>query len=134
MKLVEALTSEEAIQGTINMWSDMLRDLGENPSEKQRFVYKLHWLTEHGYSFVGPFRMPENECFLCERARIVWMDVIGLSGKCSCCPIEWPEKDVIDSYEPKCVGHEVDYRKAPLSDILNYLKDERNHAQWRIIE
>ena len=134
MKLVEALTSEEAIQGTISMWSDMLRDLGENPSEKQRFVYKLHWLTEHGYSFVGPFRMPENECFLCERARIVWMDVIGLSCKCSCCPIEWPGKEVIDSYEPKCVGHEVDYRKAPLSDILNYLKDERNHAQWKIIE
>lgn len=130
---VEALTSESAIQSTIYMWTDMQRDLGENPDARERCVYKWHWLIDHGYSTVGPFRIPENECFLCERARLVWLDIIGLTSKCSCCPIDWPEKEVADEFEPKCVGHEVDYLKAPLSDILNYLKDEKNHARWRII-
>lgn len=123
------LQARRAIERTINMWSDMRTELGENPSVYDRSCYKMHWCEEHGYT---GWNRPDHECFLCEFACAGLLRSTGPASKCDFCPIKWPEhfyeEDDDRMFTPGCNAHRVDYLTAPLSDILEYLKDESN---WR---
>ena len=72
------LTREEALKLHREMWTDMLRDVGENPSLGERVNYKLEWCVK---------RFPDvyilNNCFLCE------YDSQLDDFDCKLCPIDW---------------------------------------------
>lgn len=139
----DALQARIAIRHTIDMWTDMQTELGENPSPYQRVSYKVRWCKEH--VFTG-WNRPDHECFLCEFACAALLRSTGPASKCDFCPIRWPLHafvpelfteeyyyDMRNDEEavhltPRCICHRVDYMKAPLSDILEYLRDESN---WR---
>lgn len=139
----DAFQARIAIRRTIDMWSDMQTELGENPSVFERASYKVRWCEEHGYT---GWNRPDHECFLCEFACAgLFQSNDPRSRKCEHCPIKWPEHEFVpelfteeDYYllcsaedahlTPGCQAHRVDYLKAPLSDILEYLRDESN---WR---
>jgi hypothetical protein len=72
------INREEALCLHREMWEDMRKELGDNPTPRQRFEFKCTWLDVRGYSGV------ECACFLCEYA--------GFNGaimKCNKCPIDW---------------------------------------------
>lgn len=126
------LQARRAIEQTIEMWTDMQTELGEKPSPFQRVSYKTRWCNKHGYDGSMNNRRPDHECFLCEFAKNHWRLDRGPGAKCESCPIKWPEhlyeEDDDRMFTPGCNAHRVDYLTAPLSDILEYLKDESN---WR---
>lgn len=139
----DALQARLAIRHTIDMWSDMQTELGENPSVYERACYKVRWCEEHGYT---GWHRPDHECFLCGFACGGLLRSTGPASKCGFCPIKWPKHEFVpelfteeDYYSmlndeanmrltPGCNCHRVDYTRAPLSDILEYLRDENN---WR---
>lgn len=71
------LTKEEAIRLYRQMWSDMLKELGIDPSSSDRIKYKRRWCETHGYEIA-------NDCFLCE-----YSDQEGLG--CDQCIIDWSQ-------------------------------------------
>lgn len=95
------LTREEALKLHRQMWTDMQRDLGDNPTG--RVDYKMKWCKEH-----FPNESIENHCFLCEYDK-------SARNNCKDCPIRWPyENGYIMTY---CTKHDY-YYKAPISEIL----------------
>lgn len=118
---LEKMTAEQAIQGTIEMWSDMMDILGERPSVRDRFAFKELWLVQHGYSDVrfGGIVMSGN-CFLCE-----YNDEHSESCGCDNCPIRWPDSFLVFN---ACKSSALDYRRSSIPDILAYLKNKEN---WR---
>lgn len=98
------ITREEAVCLFRRQWSDMQRDLGDNPTCYDRVVYKRKWCYLHGYSDVC------EQCFLCE-----WTE--QNKTNCDDCPIEW-NSGRKNQYGNYCLYGTLDYRFAPISEIL----------------
>ena len=73
------LTRERALELHRQMWTDMQKDLGDNPTFEQRFNYKTRWVRRH-----FPREFVRCNCFLCEYAKFNYDECEEF------CPIEWP--------------------------------------------
>ena len=113
----KVITREEALRLHREMWTDMQKELGDNPTPTQRIEFKHKWLNARGYSEV------ECSCFLCEYARH------DCAENCNKCPIDWTTlatygKD--DRFLGTCRASCYDgvfaakpiHRFAPISEIL----------------
>jgi hypothetical protein len=124
---LDNITDEQAINATIEMWSDMLGELYEKPLPSVREIFKKEWLEAHEYvsTYPGIDRV-SSDCFLCECAGVKWRNSGYRRNKCDYCPIVWPNDRPRAS--AKCVSNHLDYRRSSLSDILDYLE---NKEHWR---
>lgn len=101
------LTREDALKLHRQMWSDMQRDLGDNPNWIKRMNYKKKWLKKH-FPELAESEYEElirNNCFLCEYAGKEFEDCV--------CLIDWPYG--------KCETHldeSADWRYMPISELL----------------
>ncbi len=100
------LSREGALRLHRAMWSDMRRNLGNNPSQQARRSYKEAWIIEH----FGRGTFVLLHCFLCEYA-----GEGSICPNCSKCPIVWGEEE---SGDFKCEHGEVDWRNSPITRIL----------------
>lgn len=96
------LTREEALKLHRRMWSDMKRELGDNPTPIDRLNYKMKWCAKY-----FPNEHISGNCFLCEYTFHV------LLSNCKKCPIIWPKNNCVED----CY-----YQLAPLSEILKLSK------------
>lgn len=98
------LTREKALELHRQMWTDMQRDLGDEPSHEQRHRYKADWCHKH-----FPGDSITCNCFLCEYCNSVyyWWEY----DNCECL-IKWPEGRCEDG---SC---EDDWRYMPISKLL----------------
>lgn len=85
------------------MWSDMQKELGDDPSCNARNRFKTDWIQR-----MFPDEYITNHCFLCEYA--------GTDG-CSKCPIDWGNVQVSKGLA-QCTGDNTDYLTSPISEIL----------------
>ena len=97
------LSEEMAVRLHRMMWSDMQRELGDNPRDEDRKDFKNGWIIKN-----FPGEHVQNNCFLCEYAKAPWAH----SEHCKYCPIRWPG----DTCCPPEGG--VHYGTSPISDIL----------------
>ena len=99
------------------MWSDMQKELGDNPSRDARNKFKTDWIQK-----MFPDEYISNHCFLCEYA--------GIDG-CSKCPIDWGNVK-ISKWVTMCSGDNTSYLSSPISEILALPeKDtERNYKPY----
>lgn len=72
-------TEEVALSLHRQMWTDMQKKLGDNPSHGARAAFKDEWCRKH---IEDPVR---NDCFLCHYATDEDRDL-----NCDECPIVWP--------------------------------------------
>lgn len=80
------LTREKALELHRQMWSDMQKDLGDNPTRDERWQYKEDWIQAH-----FPNEHVYNLCFLCEYCANQQFSIRGDFDYDFCiCPIEWP--------------------------------------------
>lgn len=125
---IRNLTREEALKLHYEMWSDMQRDLGDNPIGYAREDYKSEWCDKHFPNYLVAF-----DCFLCEYGKQQRTQLYGVDyGKLRCefCPIDWSSLvqavDYIDTdelckcYHPYVHGgiYSEIYKAAPISEIL----------------
>lgn len=97
------LTREEALSYHYQMWSDMQNDLGDDPSDDQRFIYKRKWIANNFPEYSGKIA---NNCFLCEYAG-------GNYTTCeNICPVKWPAGRCEDSED------EENWDEMPISELL----------------
>ena len=107
------LTKEQTLFYHRQMWSDMQKDLGDNPNWIKRMNYKKKWLIKHfselvddkSYMFDRFGEIIRNNCFLCEYADAEFEDCV--------CLIDWPYG--------KCETHldeSTDWRYMPISELL----------------
>ena len=94
------LTREEALKYHRQMWTDMQKELGDNPSPNKRAKFKVDWCKKHFHE-----DDISAHCFLCEYTK---------QNHISCrrgknCLVKWPHGGCLD---------EVDYETAPISEIL----------------
>jgi len=117
---MENLTREKALELHRQMWSDMQKDLGDEPSGKQRFDYKRRWIKNHFPELVDKdddYEIIRNNCFLCEYADEDYSD-------CECL-IDWPCGRCEDSY------YEAgDWRYMPISKLLA-LPEREEEEYWQ---
>ena len=93
------LSKEMAVRLHRMMWSDMQKELGNDPLEGVRLKFKKDWIERN-----FPDALVMHNCFLCEYS-------FHQTGRCcSNCPIKWPEGH--------CNGTKFSYATAPISDIL----------------
>lgn len=92
------LTREEALKYHRQMWSDMQKELGDEPNAIERLRFKLEWCMKH-----FPGEKISSNCFLCEYA-----------DDCDKCPIKWD----VDYDNANCEGFVVNYLYSPISEIL----------------
>ena len=91
------LTKVEALRLHGQLWLDMQKELGDNPTPYERVQFKTKWCKEH-----FPNDKINNNCFLCEY-------IFSSNQTCSKCPVIWPRGNCYeDSY----------YYTAPISEIL----------------
>ena len=92
------LTREEALKYHRQMWTDMQKELGDNPTRYNRVIFKERWCREH-----FPKSKIACDCFLCE--------YVFNNSKHTCkeCPVVWPDEDCHRN------GY---YYDAPISEIL----------------
>lgn len=76
------LTRERALELHRQMWTDMQKELGDNPTGGDRVIYKEEWCLKH-----FPNEHIANDCFLCEYAYNNYILY------CNNCPIKWIGKD-----------------------------------------
>ena len=82
---IRNLTKEEALKLHNEMWSDMQRDLGNNPSGGARDDYKSEWCDKRFPDYIVAFN-----CFLCEYGEQQSIKKFKTSAKrCQFCPIDW---------------------------------------------
>lgn len=120
-------TKEEAIRLHKEMWSDMQKELGDNPNGYSRCKFKYNWLKRHGYVDRNGDVNIDCYCFLCEYAEDKHIEEIrkGVRRKwCACCPVDWSKltPDRNSSNYGYCLysndgGYEV-WEIAPISKIL----------------
>ena len=102
------LTREEALRLHRQMWSDMQKELGDDPSFGDRLVYKKRWCCEH-----FPDEKVHSDCFLCEYCeQIVLDDDVCCSDDCI---IDWRDPS---GKNPDCCRGIVTYMDSPISVIL----------------
>ena len=98
------LSEEMAVRLHRMMWSDMQRELGNNPSVKERGQFKFAWIHNH-----FPGENIANDCWLCEYAVSV-MKPGDSELYCKYCPISWPNCH--------CNTLDFSYANNPISEIL----------------
>lgn len=98
------LTKEDAIKYHREMWADMLKDLGENPSFSQREEYKKEWCEKH-----FPNEVIQCCCFLCEYDD----EEADYDKPRTKCPIDWGKKIFCG-----CVHNDITWHSSPISAIL----------------
>lgn len=99
------LTKEDAIRLHRQMWSDMLKKLGDTPEYHNRVWFKADWCKLNGYVGI------ENDCFLCEYTSQEGLD-------CDECPIDWT---LLYSPSGPCKDNnncDPGYMNWPVSEIL----------------
>lgn len=96
------LTKEKALKLHREMWGDMQKELGDNPSYYDRLVFKNEWCKKHG--FIDVFA----SCFLCEYS------VRHNSDKGCNCPIDWRPLTGVEYCSSTRGGHD----ESVISDIL----------------
>lgn len=113
------LTREEALKLHRQMWTDMQKELGDNPNIHHRASFKKYWLDKH-----FPGEAISGNCFLCEYAN-------NTSDSCRDCPIDWGADTSEDKeYCHDCDEATADYRKSPISEILALPERE---VKWAMI-
>lgn len=98
------LSRERALELHRQMWTDMQRALGNNPSSLEREHYKRQWCQEH-----FPNKSIRDCCFLCEYTFRKFEGVFG----CRICPIKW---DCNYCFEGDSIRKS--YRNIPISELL----------------
>lgn len=98
------LTRERALELHRRMWTDMQRDLGNNPSSLERERYKHQWCQKH-----FPDENIRDYCFLCE---YTFRKSEGIFV-CRICPIKW---DCNYCFEGDSIRKS--YRNIPISELL----------------
>ena len=99
------------------MWSDMQKELGDNPNEWDRVTFKQTWCSTH-----FPGEKITSSCFLCEYM---------IQNDCDCdnCLIDWTGRS-----RNSCLSYN-DYRYAPISTILalpeRKIKNEKEKERER---
>lgn len=100
------MSEEMAVRLHRMMWSDMQKELGDNPDASDRNRYKKKWCETN---------FPEEDicfnCFLCDYA-----GHDGSFNSCDKCPIKWPDDRCSSAFGMSKA--KVDYRSAPISEIL----------------
>lgn len=91
------LTREEALKYHRQMWLDMQKELGDNPTSSERVLFKDKWCREHFHN-----EMIHNNCFLCEYT-------FDNRRTCRKCLVFWPTGIC---YENRY------YYTTPISEIL----------------
>ena len=97
-------TKEQALEFHRQMWGDMQKELGDNPSTAERMSYKTKWCKEH---FPDEYIM--GDCFLCQYD---WM----FDNDCYHCPIDWSNNG--EYRGDTCVSGYCTYDESPISEIL----------------
>ena len=93
------------------MWSDMQKELGDNPGPNERMEFKFDWCYKHR-------ALIKHNCFLCEHAGVGSI----FCTNCTNCLVVWPDGN--------CYSNQADetpeeyyansyYLNAPISDILD---------------
>ena len=95
------ISEEMAVRLHRMMWSDMQKELGNNPEGEERIKYKERWITKH-----FPNARVHNSCFLCEFTQAPYSGAL----LCKRCPIEWPHDSCTFS---------IHYQESPISKILD---------------
>jgi hypothetical protein len=107
------LTRGQALELHWQMWADMQKELGDNPSFGKRWEFKAKWCAEH-----FPGEEIVSNCFLCEYVNQNEYD-------CDSCPIKWDNDPVIDC----CESGSVNYVNSPISVILALPEREVDDGQ-----
>jgi hypothetical protein len=97
------------------MWTDMQKELGDNPDAAHRACFKRKWCQEH-FPEDGVY----NDCFLCAYAIPEWNKRKDEDTD-SCtkfCPIDWAKAGLVDCCS-ECDGGGEFYEHAPISEILD---------------
>lgn len=110
------LTKEKALELHRQMWTEMQKHLGDNPSARDRLIFKDAWCGEH-----FPHEEVAHSCFLCEYTRRHSEDEYE---DCSLCPVVWPCEPSYGKEDYFCEGlenldTENGYRYMPISKILS---------------
>ena len=100
------LTREEALKLHRQMWKDMQTELGDNPSAKERVLFKRKWCEEH----FG--REIENNCVLCEFTHQYPRRYHEIN--CYKCPIDWKNWQKWIA----CESASVIWYYSPISEIM----------------
>ena len=107
------LTRKEALRLHRQMWTDMQKSLGDNPSAEERAEFKYKWCDEH-----FPGEKVCNNCFLCQYAIPIVQSTGNYDDICTMlCPIDWKKAGLVDCCSEWEGGGEF-YEHAPLSEIL----------------
>ena len=119
---INNLTREEALELHYEMWTDMQRDLGDNPGADARDEYKSEWCDEYFPNYIVSYN-----CFLCEYGEQQSREALGTSARrCRFCPIDWSSLTAFE-YADKpftCFRRYMGrtntyiYEDAPISEIL----------------
>lgn len=110
------LTREEALKYHRQMWTDMQKALGDNPTLKERCEFKIRWCEAH-----FPNEEIDSHCFLCEY-------VNQTENDCDYCPIKWDD----DYDQDACVFGGVNYGTSPISVILALPEREVEDAEAKV--
>lgn len=114
------LTREKALKYHNQMWSDMQKELGNNPTFGERFDYKAKWCKEH-----FPNEYIIHNCFLCEYTNC----------DCSKCLIKWPEgRDWISTKCESSLDDDNNWIGMPISKMLNLPIKKKSKWYEKIIE
>lgn len=103
---MKKLTREQALKFHRQMWSDMQRELGDNPSFRARLEFKEEWCKDNGFVNI------DTNCFLCEYSIQHKVDPLFCN-----CLIDWKPL----TGRNYCMNEKndvYDYRDAPISEIL----------------
>lgn len=103
------MSEEMAVRLHRMMWSDMQKELGDNPEGEERIEYKERWIAKH-----FPNAMVHHSCFLCEFTQAPYSG----SPHCKYCPIEWPHDSCTFA---------VHYQESPISEILALPARNKNY-------
>ena len=108
------LTREEALKYHRQMWTDMLKALGDKAVGDEsditrRSQFKSKWCEKH----FGENNYIYNECFLCEYT--AERGDFGIN--CEICPIDWGD-DKAFAYACPCESGSTVWYESPISEIL----------------
>lgn len=98
------LTRERALELHRKMWTNMQRDLGNDPSVLQREKYKRQFCEKY-----FPKQNIRDNCFLCEYVETIAPNFID----CKYCPIKWDYNYCFEGG-----GMKKSYRNIPISELL----------------
>lgn len=111
------LTRERALKLHRRMWIDMQQELGDNPSKRERVIYKKEWCEKH-----FPNKLIFSHCFLCQYVYERHGAVYSIcAGKC---PIIWINNNYNGDYfrndeYTRCEDYrDIHWSYMPISQLL----------------